>query len=63
MIKSMYLKLFSDYLRFAILVSFLELHYQIIKNSLCVNFYYNNYNLAPTTILTTSPIRPLTYLS
>ena len=31
------------------LVSSLELHYQIIKNSLHVNFYYNNYNLAPST--------------
>lgn len=33
------------------LVSSLELHYQIIKNSLCVNFYYNNYNLAPSPTL------------
>lgn len=42
---------FLDYLCSAILVSSLELHYQIIKSSLCVNFYYNNYNLAPSTTL------------
>ena len=42
---------FSVYLCFAILVSSLELHYQIIENSLCVNFYHNNYNLAPPTTL------------
>ena len=55
---------FLDYLCSAILVSSLELHYQIIKSSLCVNFYYNNYNLAPSyPELHLLYITPLTYLS
>ena len=33
------------------LVSSLELHYQIIKNSLYANLNYNNYNSAPSTAL------------
>lgn len=50
--KSMYLKWgFWIICALQFLVSSLELHYQIIKNSLYVNFYYNNYNLAPSTML------------
>lgn len=33
------------------LVFSLDLHYQIIKNSFYVHFYYNNYNLAPSITL------------